>query len=255
MKKITSIELVFENCDTVEIPIKYIGYFDISGIETEMKRMAVNAVSTIKMAKHIAIEFSLKANKLLTTFAENEPGEYIENCHALKRIHLLNDIAHIYIKGDDGEEMILTNWVKGEEYLNSAQKTKFSRRGNLYLVIDEDLDIDDVFPEEFIDSERHFEADDEEEALIMPMLPRSHIVVQQVKNDTGALLGVDIVFVSRFESVAKKMLQTLEEENTNKNVSYAMCTRELDRLYRGEESCEENSNSIGEISPKMAYTD
>ena len=61
--KLTYIEFVFENCDSIKIEGKYIGDFLVDDLKTSMQRIACNSIEKIDTANTVAIEIHKDANK------------------------------------------------------------------------------------------------------------------------------------------------------------------------------------------------
>ena len=62
MKDISYIELVFENCEEVRIEQKYIGYFHMCDIHSEITRVAINAICRCTTADELAMEIFSEAD-------------------------------------------------------------------------------------------------------------------------------------------------------------------------------------------------
>ena len=119
---ITSIEFVFENCETSIIDI--------------------DAVENIKIIKddtgtitYLNCELGLNEKCKYSTFITNA------NLSPLERIHSWADITKIYFHGD--EEFLCGNieWDENDYYSNSYQKSKMHAWNRLYLMIDSNTKI------------------------------------------------------------------------------------------------------------------
>ena len=154
MNKVKYIKLVFENCEEVRIDERYIGYMAITDFREEIARVAMNAICKFRTADEVAIEIFSEANKPFVSFG-HDTGKTI-----FERIMAWNDITHINIVYEDGdEEYIGVNYDEGLDEgklgaQNILQTSELSSLGNLYLVISTDgADIDKLFdPEEINDA-------------------------------------------------------------------------------------------------------
>ena len=69
--KLTYIEFVFENCDSIKIEGKYIGDFLVDDLKTSMQRIACNSIEKIDTANTVAIEIHKDANKERYQFGQS----------------------------------------------------------------------------------------------------------------------------------------------------------------------------------------
>lgn len=145
-KDVKKIEIVFENCETLVIPIERIGQFILDDIHQHISRIALNSVQKHEVADTIFIEiFNRKRNK------------------KLYRISDYKDITQIYITYDDSsEECYFTDYREPEGHEddlgapNINQTTYITDKGDILLTIangkdwhdfmslDEKLDKEDV---------------------------------------------------------------------------------------------------------------
>ena len=56
LKLVKYIDIVFENCEYVRIPVSFLGVFYIGRISTKIRRIASNAIEEQKIAKKVFIE-------------------------------------------------------------------------------------------------------------------------------------------------------------------------------------------------------
>jgi hypothetical protein len=143
MKDIKSIEFIFENCECFTIDAKYFGVFEMSDIQTKIGRIAVNSIAKFTCANHVAMEIFSEADDKYNFYNE-------EMASKLERIRKHSDITSICLTYDDEtEEIYYVNYkdeTEGELGTpNVYQKTYLSKSGNLYLVISENNNIEDVF--------------------------------------------------------------------------------------------------------------
>ena len=69
--KLTYIEFVFENCDSIKIEGKYIGDFLVDNLTTSIKRIACNSIEKMDVANTVAIEIHKDANKERYSFGQS----------------------------------------------------------------------------------------------------------------------------------------------------------------------------------------
>ena len=135
--RIKEIELVFENCEVITIPGKYIGRFYVGNICKSLSRIAVNSTRMYETAKKIVIEIHKDAETQNRQFGTEGDDSTFD------RILKWNDITSIEITLEDAynkenkEEhyVFCTDWIGDSEYENKGQKSKRSELGHLYIVI------------------------------------------------------------------------------------------------------------------------
>ena len=131
MKNIEAIEFVFENCECVTIEAPYIGDVLIEGIETSIRRVAVNFICESTSCKRFEVAISKEANV--------EIESYGEKIRKLSRINDWDDVTSIFLKYEDGSEKeILVPWFGESANKNKAQSSFMDKYGNLYLTINEE---------------------------------------------------------------------------------------------------------------------
>lgn len=131
MKDIKAIEFLFENCECLTIEAPYIGDILIEGIETNIRRVAVNFICESTFCKRFEVAISKEANV--------EFESYGEKIRKLFRINILNDVTSIFLKYEDGSEKeILVPWLGESDNKNKAQSSFIDKHGNLYLAINEE---------------------------------------------------------------------------------------------------------------------
>ena len=145
MKDIKAIEFVFENCECVTIEAPYIGDVLIEGIETSIRRVAVNCICESTSCKRFEVAISKEAN------VENE--SYGEKIRKLSRINDWDDVTSIFLKYEDGSEKeILVPWVGESDDNNEAQSSFIDKYGNLYLVINEECqNVLDIYTDDMME--------------------------------------------------------------------------------------------------------
>ena len=131
MKDIKAIEFVFENCECVTIEAPYIGDVLIEGIETNIRRVAVNSICESTSCKRFEVVISKEANI--------EIESYGEKIRKLSRINDWDDVTSIFLKYEDGSEKeISVPWLGESDNENEAQSSFIDKYGNLYLTINEE---------------------------------------------------------------------------------------------------------------------
>lgn len=170
---IKKIILEFENCDSVEIPGRYLGIFRMKGIKTSIGRMACNFIGKHTIANHVFMEIFSEANKMYKPFGQ------FENMKIFDRI-TSNDITHITLIYDgenvaeDGEQEIYVvpyDEGKNEGILgapNIFQKVYLSKLGNLYMVISPKIKLKHVFPKKLVDNEEWINMRKSLQDIVMP---------------------------------------------------------------------------------------
>lgn len=162
--RIKEIELVFENCEVITIPGKYIGRFYVGNIRKSLSRIAVNSTRMFETARKIVIEIHKDAevpNRPFGTEDENDNSTF-------DRILKCNDITDIEITLEDayGKEkeehyVFYTDWIGDSEYKNEGQKSKRSELGHLYILITrknkKEGYFDKVFPPEEINDKEYMD--------------------------------------------------------------------------------------------------
>lgn len=159
--RIKEIELIFENCEVITIPGKYIGRFYVGNIRKSLSRIAVNSTRMYETAKKIVIEIHKDAE------TQNRPFGTEGDDSTFDRILKWNDITSIEITLEDAynkenkEEhyVFYTDWIGDSEYENEGQKSKRSELGHLYIVITKKNKkegyFDKIFPPEEINDKEY----------------------------------------------------------------------------------------------------
>ncbi len=151
-RTLESIEFTFENCESFEISVKYIGRLMIDTFERTIERVACNAVLELITARNVQMEIFSEADEPYATFGVKEKTKF-------QRLTDWNDITHLALKFSDGsEDYIGVLYDEGEDAgklgaCNIRQTQMISKLGNLYLVIDDEKKVDDVFPADYINDE------------------------------------------------------------------------------------------------------
>ncbi len=149
MKDVSSITIIFENCERITIPRKYIGIIHIGDINVEIARVACNSIAKITTADTIALEIFSEGNLEYKPFGTS-PSEMV-----FDRISECHDITTVDVAYTDGSsESFWTDYEAGSEdglgAPNIFEKTMISTLGNLYVVVSKEKDIKDFFCNEDI---------------------------------------------------------------------------------------------------------
>ena len=131
MKDIKAIDFVFENCECVTIEAPYIGDILMEGIETSIRRVAVNCILESTSCKRFEVAISKEANI--------EIESYGRKIRKFSRINDWDDVTSIFLKYEDGSEKeISVPWLGESDNENEAQSSFIDKYGNLYLTINEE---------------------------------------------------------------------------------------------------------------------
>ena len=137
MVRVTSLTLMFKNCESIEIPLKYIGQIFIGDIKTNIERITIDTISQKDVAKEFFIEL----------FKEGDlPYDGLYNCNVFERIVRYHDLYMLEIKYDDGKTQYITLAYQGTDH-NIYQDSWISRLGNLYLTVSARKCVDDYIVE------------------------------------------------------------------------------------------------------------
>ena len=143
--KLKEITFVFENCDSVTIDGYHVGHFVADNIVTSVRRLACNYIGKMDTVTTFAIEIHRYANITHYPFGCKEFRRTV-----FDRLEEYNDIVSVMftIVDENGKEDkydCYVDWTGDSEYTNDAQKTYISNAGNMYIVIDKALKIEDMF--------------------------------------------------------------------------------------------------------------
>ena len=77
--KLTYIEFIFENCDSIKIEGKYIGYFLVDDLKTSIKRIASNSIEKMDSANYCSDRNTIKMRiKKRYAFGQNHIEDFKE---------------------------------------------------------------------------------------------------------------------------------------------------------------------------------
>jgi hypothetical protein len=156
-KNINKIELVLENCEVIVVEGKNIGQLDIGDIKYSIRRTACNYIDEMLSCEHFYLTINRAGNinsKTVWTLGESE-----QERNSFERIHRHPDItsAYIYFKDNDKPKQIYVPWDGESDYHNDAQKTYLNKFGDLFIVIEKDTKLEDVFDLEEIEHKGHMD--------------------------------------------------------------------------------------------------
>ena len=160
---IRRLEFVLENCEIIRIDGKYIGHFYAGDIKKEIARNACNDISMNEICHSFCVEIHRDANKKYAPFG-NEEWETL----AFDRLQQYADITSVIIrlynqydeenKDDESKDTVydyLIHWGGDDDYINPLQKSKVAKTGWFYLAIGEEMNLDEIFPDEEMNDEEY----------------------------------------------------------------------------------------------------
>lgn len=154
--RLKEITFVFENCDSITIDGKYVGYFLVDDIRTYFARMAINHVGKGETAETFAIEIHKDANKERCEFGIKEYKQMtfdrFKGCDITSIQFTLEEqyVEEGKIPHTESYDYYVS-WTSDSDYNNNAQSNYISKDDNLYVVISKDKKIEDFFDLEEID--------------------------------------------------------------------------------------------------------
>lgn len=163
--KLKNITFIFENCDSITIDGKYVGYFLVDDLKTSFERIACNCISKTENAGTFAIEIHKDANKERYQFN-------MTNCKDVKQMtfnrFLCSDITAIqFILEEDyvednkipraDEYSYYVCWTGDSDYYNESQVNYISNDGHLYMTIAKGKSTEDFFNLEEINDSEHID--------------------------------------------------------------------------------------------------
>lgn len=125
MKKVQSITFVFENCESIEFPVKYIGLIYINDITQNIKRISLNSVKKIDVAKELFVEIFSEGDEKYNQFCAQ--GKF-------ERLMYHRDIVFVEVHYDDYSTDTIYVDYEGDMQ-NANQDNYLSNLGNLYISI------------------------------------------------------------------------------------------------------------------------
>ena len=148
MKDVKYVEIILENCESIRLGKHCIGRFCITGIKSDISRIASNCISKCIYADEVTMEIlKIAKDEEYYPFGQKE----FKDTNKIDRLSRYNDITGINITyTDKTEETIYVDYEEGEHEgelgaPNVNQKTYLSNLVNLYIVISKKKGIEDFF--------------------------------------------------------------------------------------------------------------
>lgn len=134
MKNVLYMELIFENCDSITLPIDDIEYFYANNIQQSMN-LQDNQLNIYKSVGDLTISIRKSAFNKLTDFADMLDNEEEIEYHKLKNRINSSDITQIHFINfqDETVESLYVEWSDEDEWHNKYQKQEII--DDEYLVI------------------------------------------------------------------------------------------------------------------------
>lgn len=134
MKEALYIELIFENCDSITLPIDDIEYFYANNIQQSMN-LQEGQLNIYKSVGNLTISIRKSAFDKFTDFADMLDNEEEIEYHKLKNRINSNDITQIHFINfqDETVESLYIEWSDEDEWHNKYQKQEII--DDEYLVI------------------------------------------------------------------------------------------------------------------------
>lgn len=138
MEKLISIQLGFENIETIDIDMEDIDSMLLQGIENEL----------YTNNRDIWLRESERAKKavfVLKKTADKDLKDPINAKTVFERIKKFDDMTDVLIRGTNGYfRHINFDWDQASEYSNSFQTNALMNNGNLIVVVDKEITANDV---------------------------------------------------------------------------------------------------------------
>ena len=134
MKEALYMELIFENCDSITLPIDDIEYFYANNIQQSMN-LQDGQLNIYKSVGNLTISIKKSAFDKLTDFADMLEDEKEIEYHKLKNRINSSDITQIHFINyqDETVESLYVEWSDEDEWHNQYQKQEIIDEE--YLVI------------------------------------------------------------------------------------------------------------------------
>ena len=141
---IKSVEFILENCEMITIDGKYIGNFYLGDVSYSINRIACNSIEELYWTNNFYISINRKADK-----KENIKytlGEINKNRNIFNRLTSYPDITSITVNFSNGKsKSFYVDWNEDDEQNNSYQKTYVNDFGDLFMVINKNKNIEDIW--------------------------------------------------------------------------------------------------------------
>jgi len=146
-KQIEKVEIVLENCQIITVEGKHIGDFNCYDIKHSINRTACNSIDEMYTCE----SFSMSINR-------ESAIKVFPDVNAFTRIMKYPDITSIYIYFTNKKDakQIYMKW-NGDICTNEYQKSYINQFGDLFIVIDEKLEISDVYDENDINKSEYMD--------------------------------------------------------------------------------------------------
>lgn len=145
--KLDSIELIFENCDSIQMNGEHINRLNILDIRTSVVVSDPSLVENYYYPETIVIQIAAKANVERYEFDQTDVEDYKQL--VFDRITGCHDITGIDVKTSDDDHVELRSycvpWSGDDPYINDDQKDIIDKDGNLCIVISENKTIEHFF--------------------------------------------------------------------------------------------------------------
>lgn len=134
MKNVLYMELIFENCDSITLPIDDIEYFYANNIQQSMN-LQDSQLNIYKSVGDLTISIRKSAFDKFTDFADMLDDEEEIEYHKLKNRINSSDITQIHFINfqDETVESLYVEWSDEDEWHNKYQKQEII--DDEYLVI------------------------------------------------------------------------------------------------------------------------
>lgn len=158
--EIKKIELVCENCEVITLEGKHIGDLDIDNIKSSIERIACNSIREINSCDSFSISIHRDAdniNRDETWIFGNTDGDR----SPLNRLLKYNDITSVCVYFTDKTKLpkdIYVPWNDEDDYSNTYQKAYINNFGDLFIVIDKNKLLEDIFKAEEMNNEKYMES-------------------------------------------------------------------------------------------------
>ncbi|MBO5969957.1 MAG: hypothetical protein J6S14_15825 [Clostridia bacterium] len=143
-----SIIFVLENCDSIEIPGRYIGDMNAYNLKTNIERVACNAFAERTVCEVFYVEIHRDAERIRYPFDDSG----IPKPHSLFERLSYGDITSVRLVMDGEERDIMVPWDPQDTCCNRWQVSRISKCGHFYITISEESVFDEIFPAIEIDN-------------------------------------------------------------------------------------------------------
>jgi len=137
MKKVKSLEILFDNTEYVVIPNRYFESFCFEDVRMGVCRVGENAIERNQTAEYAEFVLTRKAND---DFCEFETDIDLGLCGVRTLFERISDFRDVYginlICDDDSSEKFVVKWSEEENvFRNKLQSSKIDGCGNLCVTI------------------------------------------------------------------------------------------------------------------------